>query len=121
MLCWHNLIRTWTRAVNRYIALSEFSRQQFVEHGFPADIISIKPNCVRCDPGPGPGAGGYAVFVGRLAPEKGISTLLDAWKLLDRPVVLKIIGDGPLAEQVKAAARANPNIQWLGRRSLGKP
>ena len=73
---------------------------------------------MRCDPGPGAGAGGYAVFVGRLAPEKGVAALLDAWALLDRPITLKIVGDGPMAEQVQAAARANPNIQWLGRGSL---
>ncbi len=118
MLSWHNLIRTWTRTVDRYIALSEFSRRQFVERGFPAEKIVVKPNCVRCDSRPGTGAGGYAVFVGRLAPEKGVATLLDAWPLLDRPIRLKILGDGPLAERVQAAARANPNIQWLGRASL---
>ncbi|MGA2620315.1 MAG: glycosyltransferase family 4 protein [Thermoguttaceae bacterium] len=118
MLTWHGLIRTWTRAVDRYIALSEFSRRQFVEHGFPADKVVVKPNCVGCNGGPGAGAGGYAVFVGRLTPEKGIRTLLEAWPLLDRPTPLKIIGDGPLAEQVKAAARADPNIQWMGRVSL---
>ena len=118
MLSWHKLIRTWTRAVDVYIALSEFARRQFAEHGFSAEKMVVKPNCVRRDPGPGAGTGRYAVFVGRLSPEKGIGTLLDAWQLLERPLPLKIVGDGPLAEQVHAAAQAHPNIEWLGRRAL---
>ena len=35
-------------------------------------MIAVKPNCVDRDPGPGAGRGGYAIFAGRLSPEKGI-------------------------------------------------
>src|SRR5207248_11750079 len=50
----------------------------------------------------------------------GIDTLLAAWPRLSRPVRLKIVGDGPMAEQVKAAAAANPNVEYLGRRPLSE-
>ena len=111
---------TWRRDVSLFFTLTEFARRKFVEGGLPPDRIAVKPNCVNPDPGVGGGRGGYAVFAGRLSAEKGIDTLLAAWQRLARPVPLKIVGDGPLAEQVKAAAAANPNIEYLGRRPLAE-
>jgi glycosyltransferase involved in cell wall biosynthesis len=81
-----------------------------------AQRIAIKPNFIHPDPGPGNGQGGYAVFIGRLSPEKGIKTLLSAWTQLAGRLPLKIVGDGPLAENVKAAANQTASIEWLGRR-----
>ena len=88
--------------MNCFIALSEFSRKKFVANNLPASKIRVKPNFVFPDPGPGTGSGGYAIFAGRLSPEKGIDTMLAAWQLLKPTVPLKIVGDGPLAEQVRA-------------------
>ena len=112
----HWVLRTWTRMVDRYFTLTEFSRRKFIEGGLPARLVAVKPNFIDPDPGPGNGQGGYAVFIGRLSPEKGIKTLLSAWSQLDGRLPLKIIGDGPLAESVKAAADSTASIDWLGRR-----
>jgi glycosyltransferase involved in cell wall biosynthesis len=117
MLRCHGLLRTWTRMVDHYIALTQFGRGVFVARGLPADKVAVKPNFVGNDRGPGRGSGGYAVFVGRLSWEKGIPTMLDAWRQHQLPILLKIVGDGPLASDVQAAAGRN-NIQWLGRRPL---
>ena len=58
-------------------------------------------------------------FVGRLIPEKGISAIIEASRtseLSNRHVVFVLAGDGPLADEVKAAE--GPNLCWMGR--LGK-
>jgi glycosyltransferase involved in cell wall biosynthesis len=60
------------------------------------------------------------VFVGRLAPEKGITTLLAAWARLRGRLNLKVIGDGPLSGQVREAIRPGSGIEWLGRRPLAE-
>jgi glycosyltransferase involved in cell wall biosynthesis len=60
------------------------------------------------------------LYVGRLSAEKGIDQLLSAWRLLDGAVPLKIVGDGPLAEQVGAAAKQDPQIERLGAQPLDK-
>ncbi len=120
MLSTHWLLGTWTRQVNRYIALSDFARQKFIRGGLPAGRIAVKPNCVVPDPGPGDGQGGYAVFVGRLSQEKGIATLLAAWRQLAGQVPLKIVGDGPLREQVQASAAGSSGVQWLGRQPIAE-
>jgi glycosyltransferase involved in cell wall biosynthesis len=110
-------LRTWTRAIQLFFTLTEFARRKFVEGGLEAKRIAVKPNFIDPDPGPGNGRGRYAVFVGRLSPEKGIATLLAAWARLRGEFPLKIIGDGPLAEQVQTACRNDPRIEWLGRRT----
>jgi glycosyltransferase involved in cell wall biosynthesis len=118
MLAWHRLRHTWTQQVDCYIALTEFARQKFIEGGLPAAKIKVKPNFVDPDPGMGEGTGGFLLFVGRLSTEKGLDTLLNAWKLLDVPYKLKIVGEGPLAPQVEAACAQSDQIEWLGRQPL---
>jgi glycosyltransferase involved in cell wall biosynthesis len=114
MLRYHRLRRTWTRMVDQYIALTRYGRDHFVAKGLPAEKVIVKPNFVGGDRGMGSGSGGYAVFVGRLSWEKGVKTLLDAWTQHDLPLKLKIVGDGPMAADVRAAA--GDNVEWLGRR-----
>ena len=116
MITLHQALGTWN-LVDRFIALTEFAKQKFIEGGFPPEKISVKPNFVHPDPGPGEGRGGYALFVGRLSPEKGLGTLLMAWERLGGKVPLKIVGDGPLAPEVQEAQKRIPGMEWLGRKA----
>lgn len=120
MLTVHRAMNTWTEMVDLYITLTEFARQKMIQGGLPAKKIVVKPNFVHPDPGVGEGRGGYALFVGRLSVEKGLDTLLAAWEHLKEPIPLKIIGDGPLSEQVIAAAKRLPQVEWLGRKSMSE-
>lgn len=115
MLAAHRLAGTWTRLVDTYIALTEFSRAKFIEGGLPAEKIVVKPHFVDPVPAVGEGRGGYALYVGRLSVEKGIGTMLDAWKRLGAKWPLKVVGDGPLTPTVVGAARQGAGIEPLGR------
>jgi glycosyltransferase involved in cell wall biosynthesis len=117
MLTAHRAFGTWRDCVDAYIALTEFARAKFVAGGLPAERIIVKPNAVYPDRGVGRGAGNYAAYVGRLSREKGVLTLLAAWEQLGDLLPLVIVGDGPLAPEVAAAAARNPGIRWLGQRS----
>jgi glycosyltransferase involved in cell wall biosynthesis len=110
---------TWEHSVDRYIAVSEFVKKELIRGGFPSDKISVKANSI-VDTGVGSGDGGYALFVGRLIPEKGIRTLLDAWQKLGTSLPLKIIGEGSLEDLVIAASKANSNIEYLKRQPIAK-
>jgi glycosyltransferase involved in cell wall biosynthesis len=116
MLTLHRALRTWTEMVDVYVTLTDFARSRFIEGGLPAGKIVTKPNFVYPDPGPGEGRGGYALFVGRLSPEKGLGTLLAAWKRLGMRIPLKIVGDGPLKGRVIRAADEDSRVEWLGYR-----
>ncbi len=113
MLATHNYKQTWSKTVSAYIALTDFARDKFIEAGFPAAKIFVKPNCLQVDPELGGGTGNYALFVGRLTPEKGISTLLDAWRELGHELPLQVAGDGPMAPEVETASREQENVTWL--------
>lgn len=111
----HRLANTWN-GIDKFIAVSEFERAILVQGGLPAEKIVTKPNFVvgeKCDPVSAVPAS--ALFVGRLSPEKGVHTLLSAWRTGKIPMCLKVIGDGPLADAVLACAAANPSIEYLGK------
>ncbi|MEO1297826.1 MAG: glycosyltransferase family 4 protein, partial [Cyanobacteria bacterium J06636_16] len=118
MLTTHRLMKTWLDQVDIFIALTEFSRAKLIEGGLPEHKVIVKPNFLDRDPGVGDGSGGYALFVGRLSPEKGIDTLITTWREHQIAPPLKIVGDGPLAEQVLQAAKSVANIEYLGRQPL---
>jgi len=112
------LLRTWQNSVDRYIALSHFSAKKFVAGGVPAEKIAVKRNFISPDPGPRNGMGKYAIFVGRLAPEKGLDTLLEAWDQLNDVMPLKILGSGPLGTMVRERAAHKRAIEVLGRQTI---
>jgi glycosyltransferase involved in cell wall biosynthesis len=117
MLAIHNLLGTWIRHVDMFIALSEFSRRKFIEGGLPPTRLTVKPNFLASDPGYGSGAGNYVLYVGRLAEEKGLRILIDAWKAAACPGKLVIAGEGPLESFVKGEASRSHSISFEGRRS----
>ncbi|HXA86397.1 MAG TPA: glycosyltransferase family 4 protein, partial [Candidatus Dormibacteraeota bacterium] len=80
--------------------------------------IVVKPNFIHPSPVPGPGGGGYALYVGRLSTEKGVATMLEAWKSAHEAIPLKIVGEGPLAELVITIARECSRIEYLGAKLL---
>ncbi|MGC2400871.1 MAG: glycosyltransferase family 4 protein [Acidobacteriaceae bacterium] len=113
MLSVHNYKQTWGRHVSAYIALTDFARGKFIQGGFPPEKILVKPNFLQADPGLGAGKGNYALFVGRLTPEKGITTLLEAWEKIGTELPLQIAGDGPMGPEVEKAVGRLKNVTWL--------
>lgn len=118
MIAVHRALGTWQKKVDIYIALSEFSRKKFTEGGIPTERIVVKPNFIYSDPGMRRGCGDYVIFVGRLAPGKGIKTLLEAWRHV-KGIRLKIVGNGPFTETVRKFVETHrlENIEILGQRS----
>jgi glycosyltransferase involved in cell wall biosynthesis len=106
MLQVHRYRGTWNEQVDGYVALSDFARSKFIEGGLPARKVHVKPNFVFPDPGEREKPGDYALFVGRLSPEKGVSTLLAAWEKLRNRIPLMIVGEGPLRASLEAEAVA---------------
>ncbi|MBL7068834.1 MAG: glycosyltransferase [Candidatus Omnitrophica bacterium] len=117
MLTVHRLFKTWQREVDIYITPSEFARRIFVKGGLPQEKIIVKPNFLCDDPGMREKEGKYVLFAGRLSREKGIITLLEAWQNL-KEIPLKIAGDGPLMDEVRAFVRKEgfKHVEVLGWR-----
>jgi glycosyltransferase involved in cell wall biosynthesis len=116
MLSVHRALDTWQNKVGTYIALSEFARGKFIEGGLPADRIAVKPNFVSQEREVSESRAPYALYVGRLSEEKGIRTLLAAWKNLALAIPLYIAGDGPLfGEAITEISKKQNKIHALGQ------
>jgi glycosyltransferase involved in cell wall biosynthesis len=117
MLTTHRFLGTWPRLIEYFLAPTEFARRKFIKGGLPQDKILVKPNFVDPDPGEGTGDRSYALFVGRLSPEKGLRTLLAAWASLGNTIPLHIVGDGPLRAELEEYARQHglSNVCFRGR------
>jgi L-malate glycosyltransferase len=103
----------WLKRATVVQAISTRLAAELKRQGFPAERIMVLPNAVDLSRFPLralPRAGGgpfTAVFVGRLAPEKDLSTLLAAWAEAFPPgeeldARLRLVGGGPLEDQLRA-------------------
>jgi glycosyltransferase involved in cell wall biosynthesis len=110
----HRFAGSWKNLVSVYVTPSEFTAEMYVRGGWDPDSIVTVPNFVHPDPGVGSGTGAYALFVGRLAPPKGLETMLAAWSRDNVTYPLKIVGDGPLRDIVERGAAQNPLVTYLG-------
>lgn len=100
--------------VDRFVALTAFAAAKLAAGGLPREKIDVKPNFLPRPPQAGRGEGQYAVFVGRLSDEKGVATLLKAWRRV-RGFPLKVLGDGPLRAPLEAQARQESlEVEFLG-------
>lgn len=115
MICYNRARGTFRRLVDRYIALTRFAASRLVAGGFPAELIEVKPNFLPVSAKPAKRRQRYAIFAGRLSAEKGVATLLNAWR--SAPLPLKVAGDGPLRGALESqATRLGLDVQFLGTR-----
>jgi glycosyltransferase involved in cell wall biosynthesis len=114
-MLYHRWSGTWRNKVSGYIALTEFAREKLIAAPLelPPTRVHVKPNFVEdCSDPPSIGRGKQFLFVGRLSPEKGIETLLQAFVGSDAR--LQIIGTGPLEDHVRQVSDQAPNIEYKG-------
>ncbi|MBI1357579.1 MAG: glycosyltransferase [Acidobacteria bacterium] len=114
-LAWQWMQRAADSKISRYYTLTDFARTKYLAAGFDPDRVDVKPNFIDPDPGPGPRDGGYALFAGRLSPEKGIEVLLKAWRIVGDRGLLKIVGDGPDQPLVQQALAEGLRCEYLGQ------
>jgi glycosyltransferase involved in cell wall biosynthesis len=107
---------TWANAVDAYIALTGFARDKMQSSGIPLHKIHVKPNFLAHDPGVRTEVRDYAIFSGRLVPEKGVQTLVAAWKGLKANLPLRIVGDGPERRSLETICKREhiDNVHFYG-------
>ncbi|MDL5052285.1 glycosyltransferase family 4 protein [Oscillatoria laete-virens NRMC-F 0139] len=117
MLAAHTLRQTWQNRVTRYIVLTQFQKNKMIQAGLPPAKLQVKPNFVALSVQDTLQRQPFALYVGRLSIEKGVQTLIQAYQCRNLQFPLKIVGTGPLLEdlqnQVKAA-NLQDCIEFLG-------
>lgn len=90
------------REINLFLAPSRYLRQMFIKFGWPENrIVNLKYFLAEPDYPSAIDPGNYILFFGRLAPEKGISVLLKAMKLVNPGIRLAIAGAGPEYKKIE--------------------
>src|SRR5260221_31378 len=108
------------REASMIICVSDHVHGRLIERGFPSDklrVIRYGVDLNEPDSSAPPPKQPYVLFVGRFVEKKGINHLIEAMRLLKSrgaDVPLALIGDGPLAENLKEQARSIGNVNFLG-------
>lgn len=90
----HRALGLYRRTLDRIVVPSRFYLEKLVEWGWPREQLVYIPNFVDVEAYRGAwDEGDYFVFAGRLAPEKGLATLIQAAALAKQRLV--IAGTGP--------------------------
>ncbi len=113
----HRMLGTWQNQVDAYIALSDFQLQLMSRSGLPLSKVHVKPNFYPGMPPTVPWScrGDYAIFVGRLTAEKGLTSLLKAWRQWGNQCPeLRVVGDGELRSELESLASGLP-VRFLGQ------
>jgi glycosyltransferase involved in cell wall biosynthesis len=88
------------------ITPSLFLTNKMIEYGWSAERLTHLPNPVAAGPTSSENIhGDYLLYFGRLSPEKGISTLLEALSSLDATVPVYIVGEGPEEARLRSLAK----------------
>ncbi|MDA7484377.1 glycosyltransferase family 4 protein [Planktomarina temperata] len=113
----HRKIGTWVNRVDGFIALTEFQKRLMTQAGLPEAKVHVKPNFHPGQPFVKPYnlRNDYVIYAGRLSKEKGLITLLKAWKIWgDKAPELRIVGDGPLLSILKNLAQGC-RVKFFGK------
>ena len=97
--------------VSRFVAISEAVAQRIARHyGRDARVVPPPVDTDRIRPNGRP-AEDFYLLVGGFVPYKREDLVLDAFRQLDRPLV--VVGDGPTRARLQA--RAPSRVRFLGR------
>ncbi len=110
----HRMLGLYRNKVDRFVVPSRFYREKLIEWGWPQEQLIYIPNFVETQHlQPVYEAQDYFLFAGRLAPEKGLVTLIHA--AAKAGVKLIIAGTGPDEADLKAlAAELNAPVDFAG-------
>lgn len=98
--------------VDRFVALTDFMKRVLVGEGYPAERIDVVRSIVSLKVGPSSVTDdGYVGFVGRISPEKGVDTIVDAARYCER-IMFRFAGH--YLRMPDLPARAPSNCDFLG-------
>lgn len=111
----HGLLHSYRDHVDRFIVPCRHYLEKLVEWGWDRERFVHIPNFV--DPLgylPDPRPGSAFLYFGRLSPEKGLTTLIEA--AAKAGVCVQLAGDGPQRDALQALAETlHADVQFLGR------
>jgi glycosyltransferase involved in cell wall biosynthesis len=111
---WHKLMRSYDM-VDLFLAPSRFMAGMMAQYRIDSEKIEFLPNGIDTSQyRPSYADRDYILYFGRLSKEKGLDTLLSAYKALKVGMPLKIVGTGPYEDTLRMQY---PEAEFAGYRS----
>ncbi len=109
-------LNKYSKNVRLFLSPSRFLKSKLEEFGWPDEKVVYLPNFIDTEQFiPRFESGSYIAYVGRLSAEKGIATLIRAFKkLAGMNWQLLIVGEGPEQEALQKEAAADDRIRFTG-------
>jgi glycosyltransferase involved in cell wall biosynthesis len=103
--------------IDHFIFVSRFSQLKHIEFDdrYAAKSSHLFNFTSIPDKYPSSSKDGYFLYFGRLSKEKGLITLINA--ALKTKIQLRIVGTGPIFNEILALSRENANIEVLGHQA----
>lgn len=107
--------QSYERTVRLFLCPSRFMLEKMQDWGEPIGKMRYLPNPVTLPSVAVPRGGGYLLYAGRLAVEKGLVSFLEAAIKIPE-LSIKIAGHGPEEERLKSLVRAQgaTHIEFVG-------
>ncbi len=105
-----------TARMDRVVVLSNYMAGELIAGGVERGKIAVIPPFVhRLEIDGRAGPGEYHLLAGRLVRRKGVRVALEAAARLETTLPLMVAGDGPMRDEVAAAARrSGGKVRYLG-------
>ncbi len=113
----HRLLGSYSKNVTRFVVPSQFYLDKFIEWGWDKEKFTYIPNFVDLDSHtPSHKAGNTFMYIGRLGPEKGLTTFIQAAAISKTPAI--IVGTGPEEDKLhKLANEVGADVTFTGYQS----
>jgi glycosyltransferase involved in cell wall biosynthesis len=110
----HRTLGLYRNTLDRIVVPSRFYISKLIEWGWPEEKLVYIPNFAQTDNlEPFEHEGDYFAYVGRLAPEKGIGTLIRAAAISGQKLI--VAGTGPEEQSLRAlAAETGGDVTFAG-------
>jgi glycosyltransferase involved in cell wall biosynthesis len=118
MISLHRWLGTWQNKIDLFITLTGFQAKIMDEIGLIQIAMSrTKPQFMKNPPDVIPFSMRHkrVIFIGRVSEEKGLTVLLEAWRIwgADAPELI-VVGDGPALLDLRERF-AEIKVRWLGK------
>lgn len=131
LMAWRNAyVRRAVRRISLFLTPSDFAREMYLQHGWPAERIHTLPlglDLSRLEgasqPLDRPPGRFHIGYLGAIAWQKGVHVLVEAFASLPRDAALTIYGDldafPDYAASLREKARLHPGIRFAGPAPYG--
>jgi glycosyltransferase involved in cell wall biosynthesis len=118
-MVFRRIVRQQLKWIDEFVAPSQYMIDLYAQYGMSKLSSQVIPNAVNMLPSKAVpfGLKSGVIYAGSISKQKGIPTLVKAFRLLTGNISLKLIGRGPLANKYRDMVGVTM-LDWMSREEL---